>query len=489
MAHTTDLEAVRAYREQHAAEIVRELAAFVSVPNNMNNVADIERNAQTLKGMLERRGISAEIWPTPTGRPFVYGELATPGAQTTVLFYGHYDGVPVEPAQWHSDPYQPVLRTHMPAGAQADWSTQPLPERGPVDPSWRLFGRSVADSKNAIVAILIGLDALRATGQAPKVNLKFLFDGEEEQESPSLAACFAERQARLAADLMISASGETHQSGRPTMAFGLRGMVLFSLTVYTMALDLHSGHFGNFAPNAAFGLAHLLSALKDPNGNVLVEGFYDDVVPLTDSERAAVEAIPQIEARVQEHFGIARPEVAGELLQMLINRPTLNVRGVNSGFVGQEARNIVPHTAVAEFDVRLVKGMDPDRTRERIVAHIERQGWTVVEHEPTIEELRQNPRLVRLKRHAGFPATRIPLDTPIAGRLVRAVRRAVSDPLVLEPTDGGSLPLFFFEQAGIPLVSLPTSNYDCNQHTSDENLHLRYFFQGVDIFASVLLWE
>lgn len=483
------MQRIRRYRQDHAAAIVRELIDFVRLPNNVYVVEEIRQNAQALEEMLRRRGIRTELWPTASGRPLVYGERFSPGATTTLLIYGHYDGVPAEGDTWHSDPYEPVLRAALPAGPRGDWSTLPFPANGQFAESWRLFGRSVADSKNAIVAMMAALDALDANGIPPGVHLKFLFDGEEELESPCLPAALETYRDRLQADLMISASGECHQSGRPTVQLGVRGILMFDLTVYTATTAMHSGHFGNFAPSAAFALAHLMASLKGPDGAVLVPGFYDQVTPLSASERQAIAQVPPVEEQVCRQFGIYQPDGGGRTLQELINLPTLNVRGMRSGFVGEEARNIIPHTAVADCDIRLVDAMDPDQTLATIRRHIEQQGWTVIDHEPGREELLEHPRLVRLRRRAGFPATRTPLDSPLAVHLIRAVERAVAEPLVVMPTEGGSLPMHLFAQAGLPFVGLPTSNFDCNQHTDDENLQLKYLFEAVDIFAALMRWS
>ena len=478
------MQQIRAWRQKHARAIVQELIDFVSVPNNVYIPEQIQANARVLQTMLERRGVRVEQWPMEGGRVAVFGELPGPGAGApTVLIYGHYDGVPVEPEHWHSDPYVPVLRKVGHDGRLTDWSTIPVPDDGEFGYGWRLFGRSVADSKNAIVAILAALDAIAATGRAPGVNVKFLFDGAEEIESPGLSALIASHADRLKADCVISASGETYQDGLPTVEFGVRGILMFELTVYTTAVEMHSGHFGNFAPNAAIRLAELLMLLKGPDGKVAVEGFYDDVVPLSPMEREAIQAIRPLEDVLQNEFGIARPEVDGHLLQELVNMPTLNVRGMRSGFVGEEARNIVPRMAVADFDARLVKGMDPDRTFGRILAHLERHGWTVLDHEPSLLELRMHERVVKAVKRAGFPATRTAMDSPTAQGVLRAMQRAVRH-LVVMPSEGGSLPMHLF---GMEFIGLPTSNSDCNQHTHDENLMLGFLFRGIDQFASLLL--
>jgi acetylornithine deacetylase/succinyl-diaminopimelate desuccinylase-like protein len=480
------LAQVREYRAAHAAEIVRELAELVAVPNDVRDEGQLEANARVIREMLERRGMTTELLRTAGGRPAVFGELRVPGAAATLLLYGHYDGVPAEREGWHSDPYLPVLRAGPPA--VGGWETIPLPEAGPMDGAWRLYGRSVADSKNAIVAIIAALDALAGAGAPPRVNLKLLLDGEEEQESPGLPELVATHAEKLRADLLISASGEVHQSGLPTVAYGVRGALVFDATVHTAAEALHSGHFGGFAPNAAMRMAELLTSLKGPDGRVRVEGFHDDALPLSTAEREAVQAVPRVEGDVRRRFAIAEPEAPGRLLQELINEPTLNVRGVQAGFTGEAARNIVPHEARASFDARLVKGMDPERTMRRITDHLQREGWRVLDRDPSTDEIRTHPRLVVLRTRGGFPAARTPLDTPVARTFLAAVRRAAGAGLVVEPTEGGSLALHLFERLGIPVVTLPTSNYDCNQHTADENLELRRLFEGVDTFASLFLW-
>lgn len=485
-AEGATLEKVQAYRKAHAAEIVEELADWLALPNVATNMEDIQRNAEKLKGMMERRGIHTEILPTQGGRPVVYGELRVPAATTTLLFYGHYDGQAVDPSQWHSAPFEPVLRR----GYGGDWATIPFPgPGGRFEESWRIFARSASDDKSPMVAMLAALDALRAAGQEPRVNLKFLFEGEEEQGSPFLEE-FAEREKeRLAADLVITADGPVHQSGRPTLFFGNRGILTLEITVYGPTENLHSGHYGNWAPNPAMRLAQLLATMKDVDGRVRVEGFYDDVAPLTEAEQAAIAAIPAVEKQVQEKFGIAEPEGGGRRLEEMIALPSLNVRGLRSGYVGAEATTIIPRTATAALDVRLVKGNDHQQMFEKIVAHIRKQGWTVLDREPTPEERRQHARLVKVEKFDGYNAVRTPLELPIAATLARAVERATGSTVVKLPTLGGSGPLHYFDVLGLPSVGVPIVNFDNNQHGPDENLRVGNFFQGIDTFASIFLWE
>lgn len=477
---------IRAYRQAHAAEIINELVELVRLPNGATQVEDIRRNAEKLKAMMERRGIRTQILPTAGGRPVVYGELPAAKARTTLLFYGHYDGQAVDPSHWHSPPFAPVLRP----GYGDAWRTIPFPGPGEnYEDDWRLFGRSVADDKSPIVALLAALDALRAQGWEPGVNLKFLFEGEEEQGSPHLAELIRREKERLAAALVIVADGPVHQSGRPTIFFGTRGIMTLDLTAYGPTENLHSGHYGNWAPNPAMRLAQLLATMKDSTGRVRIAGFYHDVAPLSAQEKQALAAIPRVEEELQEKFGIGEPEGGGKSLAELIALPSLNVRGLRSGWVGEQARTIVPRTATAALDVRLVKGTDQGRMYKKILAHIRKQGWYVVEREPTPAERQAQGRIIRVEKRDGYNAVRTPMELPLAAQVAGAVERATAETVVKLPTLGGSGPLYLFAELGIPSIGLPIVNFDNNQHGPDENLRLGHFFAGIDIFASVLLWD
>ncbi|MFQ5778175.1 MAG: M20/M25/M40 family metallo-hydrolase [Terriglobia bacterium] len=480
------LARVRTYHQTHRGEILQELVALLRLPNVATRVEDIQRNALHLKSLLERRGIRTEILPTDGGRPAVYGELPSPGATTTLLFYGHYDGQAVDASEWQSPPFEPVLR----GASGTAGAAIPFPETGEKwEEDWRLFARSASDDKSPIIALLAALDALRAQGQKPGVNLKFLYEGEEEQGSPYLEGLIQREKERLRADLMIIADGPVHQSGRPTIFFGTRGIMTISLTAYGPAESLHSGHYGNWAPNPAMRLAQLLATMEDSSGRVTIAGFYDEVAPLSAREQEALAAIPPVEEELQKRYGIGEPEGGGRSLAELINLPSLNVRGLRSAWVGAEARTIVPSTATAALDIRLVKGNDHKRMYEKIVAHIRAQGWHVVEHEPTLAERRAQAKVIRVVKGGGYNAVRTPMELPLAQQVARAVERATGGVVVKLPTLGGSGPLHYFDELGMPSIGVPIVNFDNNQHSPNENLRLGHFFQGIEIFASLLLWE
>ncbi len=481
------LTTARAWREANAHAIVGELVEFLSLPNVATNPADIQRNAEWLKARMERSGIKTEIVLITGGRPVVFGELRVAGALRTLLFYCHYDGQAVDPSKWNnSEPFKPALRKGLPN----DWSTIPFPAPGqPFNDDWRIYARSASDDKSPILALLAALDALRAQGREPTVNLKFVFDGEEEQGSPNLQEFIRRYRERLVVDAMVIADGPVHPSGRPTIFFGNRGIMTLDLTVYGPRVPLHSGHYGNWAPNPALRLAQLLATMKDAQGRVTIEGFYDDVEPLSDTELAAIAAIPNLDAELKQRYGFSEPEGGGQRLDEMIQLPSFNVRGLESAYVGDSARTIVPATATAAVDVRLVKGTDHRRMFERIVAHIRRQGFFVTENEPGDAERQAHGRLVRVVKREGYNAVRTPMDVPIARVISAAVQRASNEPVVLLPTLGGSGPSYLFADLGIPIVGVPIVNFDNNQHSENENLRLGHFWRGLDTFTSLLLAE
>jgi len=474
---------VAAEVEARQHEIVRELIAFLTIPNVASDAENIRRNAEALKSMMERRGIRTRLLET-SGPPMVYGELPAAGATTTLLFYAHYDGQPVDPSKWvGQDPFRPILRT---GRLEAGGEVIAFPERRAYDPEWRIYGRSASDDKMPIVALLAALDALQAVGSRPTVNLKFLFEGDEEASSPNLERVLRDHARLLRSDLVLMVDGPEHPSLRPTLVFGARGITTARVTVYGPTRPLHSGHYGNWAPNPAQRLASLVASMKDESGRVLIEGWYDDVVPLSDEERAAIAAIP---GERPESFGFAEPEGgAGAARLERIALPSLNVRGLASGWVGEDARTLVPDSAVAEFDLRLVPNVDPDRQVDRLIEHIRRQGYHVVTESPDSATRARYPKIARVERgDGGYPATRTPFSHPVARRVVEAVSAASAEPPVLMPMMGGSVPAVWFPKVlGTNVLLLPLVNPDNNQHAENENLRIGNLFEGIATVAAVM---
>lgn len=414
----------------------------------------------------------------------MHGYLPAEGASRTLGIYVHYDGQPVDPERWTFDPWSPTLVTR---SLEERGTARPFPEEGEaIDPEWRLYARASSDDKAPIAAILAALDALSAKGIPRASNLRFFFEGEEEVGSPHLGAFLDRYGDRLGADLWLICDGPVHQSRRPQLIFGVRGIATLEITVYGASRNLHSGHYGNWAPNPAMRLAALLASMKDPEGRVRIPGFYDSVEPPEDAVAEAAKTLPPFEEELRCELGLAATEFdnAPYLEQMLL--PSLNVRGLRAATVGETARNVIPREAVASIDVRLARGNDPGAMLDLVEGHVRAQGYHVVRRDPTPEERLAHPRIAKVVRGHGYRAVRTDMDLPLV-RWVRGVaERAAAEPVVLMPTLGGSLPLYLFEEKlERPLVVVPIVNHDNNQHAPDENLRLANLWYGIDLMAAL----
>ena len=480
-------EQVRAWRKTHEKQIVGELAGLLALPNvAAANIQDIHKNAEHLTGMLRQRGFETRILTAGEGsRPAVFGELTVPGATRTVVFYAHFDGQPVDPKGWASDPWKAVVRTG-PLGTPGTREVDLATHEGPLDSEWRIFARSASDDKSPIVALLAAVDGLRAAGIQPSVNLKVFLEGEEEDGSPHLTDLLKAHAGLLAADAWVLCDGPTHQTGRMLLYFGARGVVSLNLTVYGPLRPLHDGHYGNWAPNPAVLLTHLLAGLRDPEGKVLVPGFYDDMRPLGETEKRAAAAMPAIEDDLRQELGLARSEADGRL-QDRVMLPALNLRGFRAGGVEGSAPLAVPTDAWAGIDFRLVPNQTPDKVKQRIEDHLRREGWHIVAEPPDRETRLAHPKIVRVTWTQGYPPARTDMDTPASRAVTAVVEQATGGPVVLVPSLGGSLPMYMFNDTlQVPIVGVPMVNYDNNQHGNDENLRLQNLWDGIEVYAALI---
>lgn len=476
---------VRAYRVAHEPQIISEFVSLLSIPNVASDTPNIQRNATALVEMLKRRGFRTELLSIPGRGPVVFGDLESPGAKGTVIFYCHYDGQPVEANKWiGTKPFVPALRTDtIDAGGQLI----PFPDQpGAYKDGWRLYARSAADDKAPIIALLAAVDALRANHIPLAVNLKLVMEGEEEAGSEHLAETIDAHKNLFAGDLLITADGPVDQSGQPLVFFGNRGVISVRITVFGPLHPLHSGHYGNWAPNPAMRLAQLLATMKDADGRVLVAGFYDNVVPLGPAEQRAIAEAPDNDAHLLHTFGIAAPDGAGKKLLELLNEPSLNVDGLESGWTSAQSKTIIPDTATASLDMRLVKNAGPEQEFNRLVAHIRKQGFYVIDREPTMDERAKYPRIAEVTHDKGYPATRTLMDLPISQALMRAVDEGAGEPAVKLPLLGGSVPMYIFADLGLPVIGVPIANFDDNQHSPNENLRVGNLWKGIEIYANIL---
>jgi acetylornithine deacetylase/succinyl-diaminopimelate desuccinylase-like protein len=467
------------------AAVLDEYRQLLAIPNVATNVADIRRNAAHIMAMMERRGLAPRLLEGASASvpPAIYGEWLVPGATRTLVLYAHYDGQPVTPEDWKStQPFTPLLLSDRldRGGKPVPWPTSSTA----IDPNWRIYARSASDDKLGVMAILAAVDALKAEGQRPSFNVKLFFEGEEEAGSPNLGPLLAKHRETLRSDGWVIFDGPTHPSGAPQVSLGVRGDVNVHVTVHGPARPLHSGHYGNWAPNPAMTLSQLLASMKDANGRVTIAGFYDDVVPLTAAEREAIRAVPTADAQLKSELGLGWTEGGGVSLLEAIQQPSLNINGIRAADVGDKARNVIPTSATATLDLRLVKGNDSKRQVDKLVRHVRAQGFHVLDREPTLEERRRHSKIATVVAESGYNAERTSLDDPLARDVANALKPRGA---VVLPSLGGSLPLYIFrETLGAPTVTVSLANHDNNQHAEDENLRLGNLWSAIDAAAAVM---
>jgi acetylornithine deacetylase/succinyl-diaminopimelate desuccinylase-like protein len=478
--------AARSYREANEPAILTEFAELLALPNLASDSANIRRNADHLLVMLGKRGFTnTRLLTVPGGPPAVYGELPAPGATRTLVLYAHYDGQPVDAKQWTTAPWAPVLRTRE---VSAGGTIIPIPARGGhVDPEARIYGRSSGDDKSSIMSILAAVDAMQAKKVGQSVNLKVFFEGEEEASSAHLGQILEANAALLASDGWLFCDGPMHQSGRQQVLFGNRGIASFELTVYGPTRALHSGHYGNWAPNPGVLIANLIASMRDDDGRIKVAGYYDDVKPISAAERRAIAALPPYDDTLRTAFGLARTEANNAPLAERLMSPAFNLRGIRVGGVRETGSNTIAQAAYASFDLRLVPVQSPGRVQKLVEAHIRKQGYFVTHDSATLAMRLAHPKIARVEWGSGYPASRAPMDGPFGRAVIAALSAGASAPPLTIPTSGATGPTYLFEQIlGIPMISLPIANYDDNQHAADENLRVQNLWDGIETYAALL---
>ncbi len=476
--------AAREWRRAHERAIFDEFFSLLAIPNIARDRENIQRNAETIAHMLEKRGVSSRLVTLPGANPVVFGQLQTPGATRTIVFYAHYDGQPLDPKEWASPPFEPVLRDKP---VQDGGKVIPLPATGQAfDPESRLYARGSGDDKAPILAILTALDAMHAAGIKTRSNIKFVFEGEEEAGSANLEKIITANKELFAGDLWLMCDGPVYQTRQQQIVFGARGDTGLDITLYGPRYELHSGHYGNWAPNPAMMLAQLLASMKNSKGRVTIDHFYDGITPLSALEKLSIAAAPAIDPMLMHDFWLGSTEGGGTKLNELVTQPALNVRGMASSRVASQASNVIPATATASIDVRLVPGMDWQETNNRVVEHIRKQGFFVVNTEPDADMRRAHEKVALVTVRTGDNAVRTPMDLPIAQEVIRVVE-SVRGPTVKLPNMGGSLPLTsIVRPLGTHVIVVPIANHDDNQHSFNENLRVQNLWDGIELMAGLL---
>jgi acetylornithine deacetylase/succinyl-diaminopimelate desuccinylase-like protein len=482
------LQQIRTFRAAHERAILDELARLLAIPNLAGDRADIRRNAQAIALVLRRLGLAPRLLEPaelPDAPPLVYARWKVPGAKRTLVLYAHYDGQPVNPSEWITPPWTPTLRTGpVNEGGRVVSLTSPRA----TEPQMRLYARSSGDDKAGVMVILTALEALRALHRQPTDNLIIAFEGEEEAGSPHLGKILSEHRALFDSQLWVICDGPVHPSGRVLITYGARGDMNADLTVYGPNRALHSGHYGNWAPNPALRLARLLASMKDSRNHVTIPGWYDGIEPLGERERRALAEAARYDGAIQREFGLAAPESDWSLPEAVMV-PSLNINGMRSGNVGAEAANVIPTTATAVLDMRLVVGNDPRKQFDNLRRYVRSRGYYVIDRPPTPQERLAHALIATLTLRPGiYAAARMSMSDPFARAIAAAVGSATSQPPLEVPSSGGSLPLSVIKEAlGTPSMVVSIANFDDNQHAANENLRLGNLWDGIDVYAAMLL--
>lgn len=449
---TKVIDFIHTHRDQFV-EQMKDWLRIPSVSALSEHAGDVRAAADWAVGELARLGFdNAGLRETP-GNPIVYADWLKAEGAPTVLYYGHYDVQPVDPIDlWTTPPFEPTVR------------------------DGEIFARGAADDKGQVFMHFKALEAwLSQTGRLP-VNFKIILEGEEEVGSKNLDAFIAANKDLLAADVVVISDTGMFDRGVPSICYGLRGLAYCQIDITGSHTDLHSGQFGGALANPAFTLAQMLSQLKDRSGRIKIPGFYDDVEPLSDAERAEFKKLPFNEKRFARELGA--PKLTGETgfttLERLSARPTLEVNGLLSGFTGEGAKTVLPAKAMAKVSMRLVPNQDPDRIADLFAEHVKKIAPKTVHVEVT-------------KMHGGKP-WKASLDNPF----VRAAAGAIEAGFGREPLftrEGGSIPVVasFQDILGLPSVLFGIGLPDDRIHAPNEKLDLGNFHNGV--VAAAHLYE
>lgn len=465
-----------------------QLKDLLSIPNDAHFPKEIERNVQWCEKHFTQRGFTNQRLETP-GAPLLLAEkkTTTPNAKT-VLIYLQVDGQPVDPSFWYQEnPYQATLKQKGPEGGweKIDWA---LLKGDNIDPEWRIFARSTSDSKGAVNMFLTAMDIINDNDEQPNFNMKVIMDFEEEMGSPNLPQAVKDYKAALAADMLIIFDGPRHIANKPTLTFGARGISDITLKVFGPIFPQHSGHYGNWAPNPAVRLSQLIASMKDERERVTIPGFYDGI-EISDEVKKVLDAVPDDEAYINyKQLGVAKGTGVAPTYQESLQYPSLNVRGFSSGWVGDEARTIVPAVAIAEIDIRLVLESDPDRLINLVRDHIVNQGYYVIDRKPNSRERAQYDRICQFNSSTSYLAFRTDFESEVGLWLDRALVKAFGEQPIKQRTSGGSIPISpFVNELGIPAVTVPTVNRDNNQHSPNENIRIGNYVDGIKTIHHILI--
>lgn len=458
---------------------------FVSIPNLPRDSGLMMENIEWVAKRYQLLDFKINILETST-LPILLVEKTFDPSYKTVLIYFHVDGQPVDPDSWNqTDPFQPVLKALDETGEWQvkDWKAL----EDSIDDQWRIFARAAADDKAPIVMLLEALRILDARKEIPGFNIKVVFDPEEEYGSEALLSTLDQYKEQYSSDFLIVMDGPMHDSNRPTVTFGCRGIATCSITTFGAKLPQHSGHYGNYVPNPVFDLANLLSTMKDDHGKVLIKDFYQGV-SIDEKTDQLLQSVPFDSVELNGKLGIYTSEKVGENYQESLQYPSLNVRQIGTSVKGDELKTVIPEYATAHIDVRLVPETEGKLQLKKIRRHLEKQGYYVVDRDPTDRERQEYAKIVKF---IASPNVINSFRTNPDSDFGRKIRFQLEDTFDAKPIAirlmGGTVPIVpLINDLKVPTLIVPMVNMDNNQHSPNENIRIGNIRQGIKICLSIL---
>ncbi|MEP5610800.1 MAG: M20/M25/M40 family metallo-hydrolase [Cyclobacteriaceae bacterium] len=482
-AQKLDQEKLQELASKYAESSFPILQEILSIPNDAFYPDDIELNVKWCETEFKKRSFTTTRIETSTV-PLLLAERKVKKAKKTVLIYLQIDGQPVDTSRWfQKNPYQPALKMQ---GSDGNWAEIPWDRIKNYEDDWRVFARSASDAKGPVAMFLAALDATAEAKVSPNYNIKVIMDFEEELGSPRLPDAVTKNSELLKSDMLIIFDGPRHITNKPTLTFGARGIATIQLTTYGPIAPQHSGHFGNYAPNPALRLSKLLASMKDDDGRVTIPGFYDGISIDAETEKI-LKAVPDNAEQIRDRLQLGSVDKVGSYYQEAIQYPSLNIRGMQSGWIDEKVRTIVPGWARAEIDVRLVLESDPERLISLIRDHVKDQGYFVTDQVPTKSERMSNEKVATFNYEVSYQSFRTDFNSEVGLWLRKALQRSFNEEPVMIRMSGGSIPISpFVTTLGIPAVTVPTVNRDNNQHSPNENIRLGNYREGIQAMIAIL---
>ena len=444
------LEEVYAYIDSHTDDFVEDLVKLVKQPSVSAKGEGLQGCAELVEKMMRKTGLSTKILYEEKGNPVVYGEIKSQKSDRTLLFYDHYDVQPAEPLEkWIYKPFSGKII------------------------NGKIFGRGASDNKGNFVSRLKAVEALLEVAGDVPVNTKFFVEGEEELGSPHLEPVIKRYKDLFSADAAIWEFGGTDRRGRPNLYLGLKGVLSVELRASGASRDVHSAN-APIVPNAAWRLLWALNLLKDKEESILIEGFYENVLPPSSKEIGCLKDIPFEEEETKKELGLKhflQNKSGLEALRTLLYQPTCTINGFISGYTGKGSKTVLPHEATAKLDFRLVPNQNPTEIFQKLVRHLKKHGFGYLE----------------MTKHGSTEPTRTPVNDPFVKLVAKTAEKVYGKKAVIYPTSAGSGPMHLFRNfLGYPVVSAGCSHPEANTHAPNENLKIKSFIEGTKFIATLL---